>query len=586
MSIARKVRGCAPRPGWRAGACWILGGRLLAVAAVFCAVVVPPVHAQEDPVEQELRRQRERERSLREQQEATPDVRLQADETVVPDRLPVHEAPCFDIARIALDGDKAARFGWALAAADPEDDPATGRCLGTKGVSLTIRRVQNAIIARGFVTTRILAAPQDLKGGTLTLTVVPGRVRMVRFAAGASTRASAWNAVPVRRGDLLNLRDIEQALENFQRLPTVTADIQIVPADGDGAAPGESDLVIAWQQRAPVRMNLSLDDSGSPATGKLQGGTTLSLDNGLMWNDLFYVNFGSDVFNGGSKGTSSRTAHYDVPFGYWLLGVTASDYDYHQAVAGAYETYVYGGSSRSAEINLSRLLFRNATMKAGAYGRGWWRESDNSIDDTEVQVQRRRTAGWELGLTYKQFLGTATLDTSVAYRRGTGAFDALAAPEEAFGEGTSRLKVVTADVKFSMPFQWGGQHLRYSGSWRAQWNRTLLVPQDRFGIGGRYTVRGFDGELSLSGERGWLVRNELGLGLGGGQELYLAADYGHVSGPSTQWQLGDHLAGAVIGLRGSHRRVSWDLFIGAPLHQPDGFTTAYTTTGFSLGWAY
>ena len=58
------------------------------------------------------------------------------------------------------------------------------------------------------------------------------------------------------------------------------------------------------------------------------------------------------------------------------------------------------------------------------------------------------------------------------------------------------------------------------GSWRAQWNRTPLAPQDRFSIGGRYTVRGFDGELTLMGERGWVLRNEIGLPVGAGQELY------------------------------------------------------------------
>jgi hemolysin activation/secretion protein len=44
--------------------------------------------------------------------------------------------------------------------------------------------VQNAIIERGYVTTRILAAPQDLKTGVLMLTVVPGRVNAIRFADG------------------------------------------------------------------------------------------------------------------------------------------------------------------------------------------------------------------------------------------------------------------------------------------------------------------------------------------------------------------------------------------------------------------
>lgn len=589
--ITGEVVGCLLQPGEqpRGGCTRAAKGRgrvvqVLAVALLAAATV--PALAQDDPAAQEIRRQQERERILREQQETTPDVRLEGDAAPLADRLPVDESPCFQIRRIALEGDEADRFQWALDAADPAGDRATGSCLGTHGVNVTLKRVQNAIIGRGFVTTRILAAPQDLKQGTLTLTVAPGRIRSVRFAEGAPSGATAWNAVPASPGDLLNLRDIEQALENFQRLPTVTADIQIAPAQGEGAGPGESDLVIAWQQRAPARLNLTLDDAGSPPTGKLQGGATVSLDNPLRWNDLFYVNFGHDVLNGGNKGTSSRTVHYDVPFGYWLLGATVSNYDYHQEVAGAYETYVYSGSSSNAELQLSRLFYRNATIKVGAYGRGWRRESDNFIDDTEVLVQRRRTAGWELGLTYKQFIGTATFDARLAYRRGTGAFGSLAAPEEAFGEGTSRPGLVSADMQLSIPFQWGSQRLRYSGSWRAQWDRTPLVPQDRFAIGGRYTVRGFDGDLSLSGERGWLLRNDLGLVLGGGQELYLGVDYGHIGGPSTQWQVGDELAGAVLGLRGGHGRLTWDLFFGAPVYEPDGFATAYTTTGFSLGWAY
>lgn len=542
--------------------------------------------AQAGPDAQQLLRQKERERALREQQEQMPDVRLETSTAAAIEMLPSDESPCFRIDRIHLDGQGAEAFRWALKAADPKRDPATGRCLGTAGINIVMKRIQNAIVAKGFVTTRVLAAPQDLKGrSTFTLTVVPGRIRAIRFAGGAAPRAAYWNAVPATPGDLLNLRDVEQALENFKRVPTAEADIQIVPADGDAAHPGESDLVIAWQQRGVQRVGLTLDDSGSDATGQLQGGLTISLDNLTHANDLFYLNYGHDVFNGGGRGTESWTLHWDVPLGYWLVGATGSAYDYHQAVAGAYETYVYSGTSGNAEVRLGRLLFRNATTKIGGYIRAWAKDSKNYVDDTEVKVQRRRTAGWEAGVTYRQFLGNVTLDTSAAYRRGTGAFGAMPAPEELFDEGTSRMQVVTADAQVAMPFHWGGQHLRYTGSWRAQWNHTPLTPQDRFSIGGRYTVRGFDGEVSLTGERGWLVRNDLGLSLGGGQELYVGADYGHVGGPSTRWQLGDHLAGAVIGLRGGWRGGYWDLFVGAPIEKPEGFPTAYTTTGFSLGWS-
>ena len=142
---------------------------------------------------------------------------------------------------------------------------------------------------------------------------------------------------------------------------------------------------------------------------------------------------------------------------------------------------------------------------------------------------------------------------NLAYRRGTGAFRAMPAPEEDFGEGTSRMQVITADAQWLIPFQLGAARPLYR---RAQWNRTPLAPQDRFSIGGRYTVRGFDGELTLMGERGWVLRNEIGLPVGAGQELYAGADYGHVAGPSTRWLQGRNLAGAVIGVRGGARASS------------------------------
>ncbi|CAL60679.1 putative activation secretion protein (part 2) [Herminiimonas arsenicoxydans] len=131
------------------------------------------------------------------------------------------------------------------------------------------------------------------------------------------------------------------------------------------------------------------------------------------------------------------------------------------------------------------------------------------------------------------------------------------------------------------------QNLRYLGAFRGQWNDTPLVPQDRFAIGGRYSVRGFDGDMMLSADRGWTLRNDLGLVLGAsGQELYLALDYGEVGGQSSHYLIGTRLAGMAIGLRGNVLGGAYDIFVGQPLKKPDGFRTANTTAGFNLNWSY
>lgn len=540
--------------------------------------------------EEELLRQRERERVLQDQLESRPDIRLQAP-SVQEDatRLPAKESPCFAINDIRLIGEESDKFQWALKAANPEEDPATGRCLGGGGINMTMKRLQNAIIEKGFVTTRILAEAQDLTSGILVLTVVPGRIREIRFAEGTSRRANLWNAVPANPGDLLNLRDIEQALENFKRVPTAEADIQITPARAADAKPGESDVVIKWTQQFPARVSLSVDNSGSKTTGKYQGNVSLSLDNPLSLNDLFYASINHDLGGGqsGKRGSDGHTFHYSLPFGYWQLGFTTSEYNYEQAVAGSTQTYQYRGESRNSELRLSRLLYRDAVRKTTVSGSLWTRSSENFIDDTEIGNQDRRMAGWQLGLNHREFIGAATLDLGAAYRRGTGAHDSLRAPEEPYGTGTSRSQIISADAQLQVPFVVSNQRLRYIGGWRAQWNRTPLVPQDRFSIGGRYTVRGFDGENILSADRGWTVRNEVGLALGQtGQELYTGIDYGQVSGQASEYLIGKRLAGAVVGVRGGYKGLSYDWSVGTPLKKPDGFETANVTSAFTIIYSF
>jgi len=546
-----------------------------------------------DAANQEFLRQQERERVLRRQQEQRPDVRLQPEAIAAANFLSVDESPCFPIEQILLEGNAAEKFQWALAAAnqteDGADDVAIGRCLGTQGINLVMRRVQNALVRRGYVTARVLAEPQDLALGTLKLTLIPGRIRSIRFAPGTNARATQWNAVPAAPGDLLNLRDIEQALENFKRVPTAEADIQVIPAEGVDAQPGDSDLVIQWKQGLPFRFSVSADDAGAKATGKYQGGATISLDHVLTLNDQGYVSFNHDLEGDGADqdGTRGFIAHYSVPFGYWLLGFTTSSNRYHQTVVGASQDYMYSGESRNSEIKLSRLVYRDAVRKTILSLGGWQRSSKNFIDDTEVKVQHRRMAGWDLGAAHREFIGTATLDLNAKYRRGTGAMDALPAPEEAFDEGTSRPKIVMADAQLNVPFVVAEQNLRYTGTWRAQWNQTPLVPQDRFAIGGRYTVRGFDGENLLSADRGWLVRNDLGLALWQtGQELYLGIDHGEVAGRSSETLIGTRLSGGVLGLRGGYKGLAYDLFVGQPLGKPDGFNAVSTVVGFNLNWSF
>lgn len=518
------------------------------------------------------------------------------------------EASCFTINRIDLQGELAHRFSWALQGAIATTHHVNApdivrvdiqpKCLNAIDINELLKRMQNRIIEKGYITTRVLAAPQNLKSGHLLFTLIPGRVRQIRYLDDPKIqpiqpwRSQLWNIYPTDADDLLNLRRVEQGLENFKRVPTVDANIQIAPSSdlgNDVASVGDSDLLVTWAQSRPIRLQLSLDDSGSKSTGKYQGGVTLSVDNPFHLNDLFYISYNHDVGGADSaiSGTQGYSAFYSVPLGFSVLSLTASQHNYSQNVSGNTQNYVYSGDSANKDIKLTHLLYRDATRKTTASFGGWSKESHNFIDDTEVNVQRRRNAGWSVGLNHQDRFAKSSLDLNLTYRNGTGALGSIAAPGQMFGEATSRLKIITADAQVSMPFLISNQNLRYSFQPRAQWNLTPLDTQERFSIGSRYAVRGFDGLNTLLAERGWTVRNDLGLTLGRTQqELYVGVDGGHVSGASADQLIGQTLIGSALGLRGGFKGLNYDLFIGHPLQKPKGFQTSDITSGFNLSWSY
>jgi len=571
----------------RACAFWRLwsgrSGGEIGLAWVLCiASQMSPVFAQTLPdLSGEDLKQQARERALRERQEQRGDVRLERESTRGTARLPTGESPCFEIKRLTLDGEQSRRFRWALKAADAKGDRARGRCLGSAGINLVLERVQNAIVSRGYVTTRVVVPEQDLSEGVLRLTVQPGRIGAI-VLSDEHARVRWQSVFPSGPGDLLNLHQIEQALENLQRVPGVSASMQLVPSEDPQAAPGSSDIVIDWQQRNRWHPQVWLDDGGSDASGRWQAGAMAAFGNLLGVNEQISLNVGGALLNGSGRGTRNWSVQTGLPLGNWSWEAHASNYQHHQTVAGAFDDYEYSGTGRQRELRLGRLLWRNARSKTSAHLRGWQRASDNLVNDVVIDVQRRRSGGWEAGLSQRRYWGRTTLDLGLNYRRGTGAFGALPAPEDAFGEGTSRSKRLLLDTRLGIPFQWGVRPLRYQVNWRGQWNRTRLVSHEHFAIGGRYSVRGFDGDAFLSGERGWLVRNDLGLGLAQRYEAYLGADYGRVGGAGPVAQTGTTLAGMVVGVRGCTAAMHWDLFVGHPVTQPEHLTRHTPTFGVSL----
>lgn len=456
-------------------------------------------------------------------------------------------------------------------------------CMTAEDIRAVMRRWQDALIERGWATSRVLAPPQDMASGVLELLVLPGQVGRIRTEP-ADARILLGAMLPLKPGDLLDLRVLEQAVENLRRLPTVEAKILMHPGD----APGVSNLEVHWSQDKPWRLVLGADNSGSRETGRYQGSTTLALDNPLAISDRLQFTGTRDLGGGidRRRGNRSASLHYSAPVGYWLLNLDASRQRHHQNVVGATTDYSYNGQSRQQELGVARTLRRTGNGQTRWTAGVFARQSENFIDDTEIEVQRRRVGGWKTGLRHEEQFGAFKLVGQLQYRRGTRALGGQPAPEEAYGEGSHFFRVWNSSLQLDGATRWAGLTWTYQGEWRRQIHRSPLTQQDRFSLGGQTTVRGFDGEQTLAAERGWLVRQEMGVGAqDSAHQAFVAFDQGRVSGPSAQWLAGQALAGMALGVRGRWTGAgSWtyELSAGRPLRKPDALRTAPVAWAFSL----
>ncbi|HUW00055.1 MAG TPA: ShlB/FhaC/HecB family hemolysin secretion/activation protein [Gallionella sp.] len=544
---------------------------------------------------QELRNRARQEALQRERELKAPNVNLQgAIPSVGIYQLPAAETPCFTVNKFVLDvpgnfSPAARRYGASTLPLDTfrfaQDflEQYKGKCIGREGINMIVKGVTAKILERGYSTTRVGIPEQDMASGTLKLTLIPGIIHELRFAD--PNTAGTWkNAFPTSAGKLLNLRDLEQGLEQMKRVTSQDVEMQIVPAAGLG----ESDIIISVKRSKPWKAILNLDDSGAKGTGKTQAGLQFGWDNLLGANDILNIGVSTDADrNSYLRGTSGDNASYSIPYGYWTSTLTASEYQYHQRIFGTASSFLSSGKWQTLEAKMTYLFYRDQFSKSSVQFRTGKRFSHSYIDDTEVLVQKRETAFAEIALVHKHNIGQAQLDATLAYRRGAPWFGAQADPADLPGTSPHNLySLETLDVSLIVPFTLKARHLIYSATLRAQNTNTALYAGEWFSIGNRWTVRGFDGEYALSAEKGFFMRNEIGIPISGtAQSAYVGLDFGKVFGDNTANLLGNKLAGFTTGFRGNlGRSTMYDLFAGWSLYQPQHYQTDQPAMGFSLAY--
>ena len=459
--------------------------------------------------------------------------------------------------------------------------PYENRNLNLSDIEELVQRLNKKLQDKGYVTSQVVIPEQNLSKKELILYCIPGKLRHVVYAQGSEMLP--WkNAFPIREGDLLNLRMLEEGLENMKRVPSFDVSMKILPTN----EPGFSDLELTIHSQKQVHGSLSFDDSGMKETGKDQFTTSLGFDRVFNANDILYISNTLDTSREwNEKGTRSQSFSYSIPHGKDRLTISHSRNRYNQLVSSKPYDFTSSGKSQTTRVSLEHMISRSQTERRSVDITVSKRDSHYFINDTEIPVQAMDTSALEIGFNDRIYFGRNTLYLRAAHKQGMGWFGAQKENEYPDAPKT-RYQMWLFDVDWYQPFTMGHRPATFSSSLHGQWNTkgNRLYGVDMLSIGNRYTVNGFDGEYTLMGESGWYLRNELASTIPSlHSEAYVGLDVGFVYGVSTDTLVGKTIAGTAIGMRGTFSSgLSYDAFISRALYKPEGYHTKRWPMGFTI----
>lgn len=556
------------------------------------------IRPEQDPAQRLLQEQRERERQREAERPPSqielPKLPSAGRDTIANIEQVPEPGPVFQIDRIDVTGNTV----LSQAQLDDITRPFLGKRLGGARINLLLRRLTEAFVNRGLITTRAYLGEQNLRSGVLAITFVPGKIEAIKLNdqqlsprdASASPDSGGWltdagvrMAIPTGPGAVLELADLEQGVEQINRMRRNKAEMQILP----GSTPGSSVIGIANKPGDRLWYSAGIDNYGSKQTGLNRTRFGVEADNLLGLQEILSFNYS------GSRETNALVASASIPFGYNTFSYTTSLSEYQTLIS---DTALLYGKTVASTWGWNRVLSRSQALRTALDVTLSRRKADRDINNLPLDPQKLtvlRVGGsvlWRFLVQQRP----ATLSLELGISKGLSAFganqdSAQITDDEAHSQFT---KIDgNAALAFALPSPDAFQ-LAMRMQFNAQWTKQALFGSEQLFVGGMSSVRGFR-ESGISGDRGAYARNELIWSNAPAVSDVRVEPYVFFDLGMTELIAEQHtrkLSGIGAGLRmqlqaGKHAWTS-EITLGRPVQQPDFLGKKEALLLATLNWSY
>lgn len=382
--------------------------------------------------------------------------------------------------------------------------PYLGKCITLGDINNLLRVITNLYTEKGFVTSRGFVPPQDINDGHFEIEVIEGFIEGYELHDDKGRQETRLaTAFPFMKRKPLNLRDIEQGLDQINRLKSNNAKLKLEPGSKQGATVVRIDNTTT----PPWHLTLGMDNSGKESTGTRLWNGTAAMDDLFGLNDYLSVSWSKNYRKKGISKSKSVSGFWSVPLGYLTLSGSSSFYQYASEVEAATATYVSDGYSRTHKGELDAVFHRGKDSKSNATAFLRQHTTASFVEGEKLGASSYRLTSIGLSVKHNRRLLGGVVSGGLTYEKG---IRALTAKEDdgISDPSTPRAQFHKTEFDFSYyrPFEVFDQKLTYTGTAHGQWSPMTLYSTDQISIGGESSVRGFH-ENTLGGDTGAYLQN-------------------------------------------------------------------------------
>lgn len=447
------------------------------------------------------------------------------------------------------------------------------RCLKREDIQELHKVIFNIYLQQGYVTTRALIPHQNLYSRKLIIKVEEGIIEDIEFS---NKKKKINNILPLMKNQVLNLRDIEQFLDNTNS-NTSHKDVNLVLKPGKRK--GSSVIAVDNNNLHNIRFSSGIDNNGSKTKGQNQTFSNLGLANIFGLNESISLGYRTSLGDKDKKLMNSYNTKFELPYGYTKFALQINNANYRRYIQTPRFKYQNKGSSKVSKITVDQLAYRDNSSKFFLTTSACQETYANYIGGNKIDISSYNIHKLEFGTRYQGRLGSSIVGLGMNYTTGENQhyfanFSNIRTPANKFQKlNYNMLWLKPFDTLFSQSMSF-----KYQLQLLGQTTSDLLVISEKETVGGLASVRGFKDYVE-NAEKTLVIRNELiadwpaasskvGRLFWGKVSNFIGFDLGKFESFEEKSKRSGVMTGAAFGIRNSGGMINFNITVAIPLDAP------------------